>query len=80
MTRKVVRKLVGSTEPKSALPGTIRGDFCHVSYGQADITGKIVFNIVHASGDAKDAAVEVPLWFSDNELVEYKTVHEYHVF
>lgn len=77
---EVVRKLVGSTEPKSALPGTIRGDFCHVSYGQADVTGKIVYNIVHASGDAKDAAMEVPLWFSDSELVEYKTVHEYHVF
>ena len=30
-----VRKMVGSTEPKSALPGTIRGDYAHVSYGAA---------------------------------------------
>jgi nucleoside-diphosphate kinase len=29
-----VRKMVGSTEPKSALPGTIRGDYAHVSYGR----------------------------------------------
>ena len=27
-----VRKIVGGTEPKSAPPGTIRGDFCHVSF------------------------------------------------
>src|SRR6266568_4934992 len=29
----LVRKLVGSTEPKSAAPGTIRGDYSHMSYG-----------------------------------------------
>src|SRR5438128_632126 len=28
----LVRKLVGNTEPKSALPGTIRGDYSHMSY------------------------------------------------
>src|SRR4051812_13039663 len=26
----VVRKMVGGTEPKSALPGTIRGDYSHI--------------------------------------------------
>jgi len=31
-----VRKIVGPTEPKSALPGTIRGDYAHVSYAYAD--------------------------------------------
>lgn len=77
---EVVRKMVGSTEPKAALPGTIRGDYSHVSYGHADAMEKVVYNIVHASGDAKDAAYEVPLWFSDSELVSYKTVHEHHVF
>ena len=29
----LVRKMVGSTEPKSALPGTIRGDYAHMSFG-----------------------------------------------
>jgi len=33
---ETVRKMVGSTEPKSALPGTIRGDYAHVSYAQAN--------------------------------------------
>jgi len=28
---QVVRKMVGSTEPGKALPGTIRGDFAHLS-------------------------------------------------
>src|SRR5690349_19119815 len=27
-----VRKMVGTTEPKAAAPGTIRGDFSHVSF------------------------------------------------
>ncbi|MEK6816480.1 MAG: nucleoside-diphosphate kinase, partial [Nanoarchaeota archaeon] len=33
---ELVRKLVGATEPKSALPGTIRGDYAHISYSHAD--------------------------------------------
>lgn len=33
---EIVRKMVGSTEPKSASPGTIRGDYAHVSYSHAD--------------------------------------------
>ncbi len=32
----LVRKMVGGTEPKSALPGTIRGDFSHMSFEYAD--------------------------------------------
>ena len=74
-----VRKMVGSTEPKSALPGTIRGDFAHVSYGQADKHDRAVANLIHASGDKKDAAVEVPLWFSAKETHTYKTVHDYYI-
>src|SRR5262245_15942519 len=31
-----VRKMVGTTEPKSALPGTIRGDYAHVSFAHAN--------------------------------------------
>src|SRR6185369_17123517 len=33
---EIVRKMVGTTEPKSALPGTIRGDYSHVSFKYAD--------------------------------------------
>lgn len=31
-----VRKIVGVTEPKAAAPGTIRGDYAHISFGYAD--------------------------------------------
>lgn len=76
---EVVRKMIGSTEPKAALPGTIRGDYGHMSYAHADAKQIAVKNIIHASGDQKDAAYEVPLWFSNGELHSYKTVHEPHV-
>lgn len=74
-----VRKMVGATEPKSALPGTIRGDFAHVSYQYADAKDKVVKNLIHASSDEKDAEHEVKLWFNDKELHKYKTVHEIHI-
>ena len=72
---EAVRKIVGGTEPKTAQPGTIRGDFTHVSYKYADETGKAVKNIVHASADEKDAEHEIRLWFSDSEIYEYKQSH-----
>jgi len=73
-----VRKMVGATEPKAAAPGTIRGDFAHISYAHADEKNKVVENLIHASSDAADAEREVWLWFNQDELCEYKTVHEAH--
>jgi nucleoside-diphosphate kinase len=73
---ETVRKMVGATEPKSALPGTIRGDYAHVSYGQANESGKSVSNIIHASADSDEAEKEVAHWFSDSELHGYEAVHE----
>lgn len=77
---EIVRKIVGSTEPKSSLPGTIRGDFAHHSYQYTDRVGKSMKNLIHASGNLEDAKREVSLWFKDEELHTYKTVHEIHVF
>jgi nucleoside-diphosphate kinase len=71
-----VRKMVGPTEPKSAQPGTIRGDYAHVSYGQASSAGTGVPNIIHASADSKEAKQEIAHWFSDSELHSYSTVYE----
>jgi nucleoside-diphosphate kinase len=73
---ETVRKMVGATEPKSALPGTIRGDFAHVSYNQANQSGKSVSNVVHASADTKEAAKEIDHWFANSELYDYEAVHE----
>lgn len=71
----LVRKMVGATEPKAALPGTIRGDYAHMSYAHAD-THKIgIPNLIHASGDAEEAKLEIAHWFSEADLFDYETVH-----
>jgi nucleoside-diphosphate kinase len=72
----LVRKLVGSTEPKSSAPGTIRGDFSHMSYGYGDAKDIGIPNLIHASGDLSDAEQEIPHWFSDAELYDYSVLHE----
>lgn len=74
-----IRKIVGATEPKSAAPGTIRGDYAHVSYGYADAKKIGIKNLIHASANADDAKKEVALWFTDKELHNYKTVHDVHI-
>jgi len=74
-----VRKIVGPTEPKAAPPGTIRGDFCHVSYAYANEQNKVIKNVVHASGDKNDADIEIPLWFSKEDIHAYTGVHDVHI-
>ena len=71
-----VRKIVGGTEPKSSPPGTIRGDFAHVSFAHADENNLPVKNLIHASSDKKDAEHEVSLWFNEKELHSYKTIQD----
>lgn len=71
-----VRKMVGATEPKSAQPGTIRGDYAHVNYGAPSKVGKGVANIVHASAEPDEAVKEIAHWFTEAELYDYQTVHE----
>lgn len=73
---EVVRKLVGTTEPKSALPGTIRGDYSHISFGYADAHGKGIPNLIHASGNAEEAEQEINHWFSDDEVYDYEVLNE----
>jgi nucleoside-diphosphate kinase len=75
---ETVRKIVGPTEPKSALPGTIRGDYAHHSYSYADKKGISIKNLIHASGNKSDAEYEINLWFTKKEIHNYKTVHEVH--
>lgn len=72
----LVRKLVGTTEPKSAAPGTIRGDYSHMSYGYADGEGKGIPNLLHASGDVEEATKEIAHWFQPEELYDYEATHE----
>ena len=71
-----VRKMVGPTEPKSAAPGTIRGDYAHISYGYVDSNSDAdLYNLIHASADADEAAQEVPLWFTAEEIHDHTPIH-----
>ena len=72
----LVRKMVGTTEPKSAMPGTVRGDYAHMGFAHADQNDIGIPNLIHASGDPAEAKVEITHWFSENEIFEYETVHE----
>lgn len=69
---ETVRKMVGETEPKKAAPGTIRGDFAHVSFEYANSKNVGVFNLIHASASPEEAEVEINVWFKQEELVSHK--------
>lgn len=75
---ELVRKMVGSTEPKSAQPGTIRGDYSHVSFKYADAKKAGIYNLVHASGSVEEAKQEVAVWFSEDELLDHKPGYTKH--
>ena len=73
---ELVRKLVGGTEPKTALPGTIRGDYSHMSFGYADEHNVGIPNLIHASGSIEEAKQEISHWFSDFEIYDYTSPRE----
>jgi nucleoside-diphosphate kinase len=74
----LVRKMVGDTEPKSAAPGTIRGDYSHLSYNHVnEKSNSGLPNIIHASAEPAEAEAEIKHWFSDKELHRYRTAHEH---
>ena len=52
------RTLIGATNPITAAPGTIRGDY-GVTIGR---------NLIHGSDAIETAQSEIALWFSDEEL------------
>lgn len=52
-TYKVVRNLMGATNPKDAAPGTIRGDLA-IDMGE---------NLIHGSDSPESAEQEISLWF-----------------
>lgn len=62
----VARTLMGATNPKTAAPGTLRGDF------GLDIG----LNIVHGSDGPESAQREVSLFFSPQELAPYDRASE----
>ena len=54
-TWRIVRTLMGATNPVDALPGTIRGD----------LATEVTENLVHGSDGAESAEREIALFFPD---------------
>ncbi len=75
---EIVRKMAGTTEPKAAAPGTIRGDFSHVSFKHADSKKMGVYNLVHASGSPEEALAEIAVWFAPEELHDHRPGYTRH--
>lgn len=56
------RKIIGATNPLSAEPGTIRGDY-GVTIGR---------NLIHGSDAIETAQKEIALWFKEEELASWQ--------
>ncbi|MBM7692645.1 nucleoside-diphosphate kinase [Peribacillus deserti] len=62
------RHMMGATNPRDAVTGTIRGDF-GVTVGK---------NVIHGSDSTVSAEREIALFFKENELVDYsKLINEW---
>ncbi|HEY68918.1 MAG: nucleoside-diphosphate kinase [Chloroflexi bacterium] len=59
---EIVRRTMGATNPAEAAPGTIRADF-GLEIGR---------NLVHGSDGPETAAFEVPLFFTEDEILSYE--------
>ena len=72
----VVKKLVGATEPATSDVGTIRGDLTLDSYDLAGTDERAVRNLIHCSDKVEEAQREIEIWFSDQEIINYRLVSE----
>lgn len=61
---QLIRKMIGATNPFDADPGSIRGLY-------AVNTSR---NCVHASDSPESAQREIPVFFSENEILEYSSL------
>lgn len=72
----IVKKIVGATEPLSSDGGTIRGDYTLDSYELANLDNRAIRNLIHCSDPVADAVREIPLWFTEEEIMKYRLVAE----
>ncbi len=72
----VVKKLVGETEPATSDVGTIRGDFTIDSFPLANVDDRAVRNLVHCSDNLADATREIGIWFTADEMINYRLIPE----
>jgi len=72
----IVKKIVGGTEPTTSDVGTIRGDLTVDSYALSSIDNRAVRNLVHCSDSPEEADREIPIWFGENEILNYRLVQD----
>ncbi len=80
---KKVRAICGSTMPRDALPGTIRGDFSSVSAAIANVQKTAVYNLVHASDnehDPDEPEKEIAYWFHSEDIIDYILIEDHCMF
>jgi nucleoside-diphosphate kinase len=65
-----VRVIVGATNPREALAGTIRGDYS-IGVGR---------NLVHASDSKETGEMEVARFFNKHEIFEYEKSEYLHLY
>lgn len=71
-----IRDHVGKTFSTISPAGTIRGDYGLDSAYSGMSRKRTSYNMIHASGSTEEAKEEIALWFSDDEILEYRRVHE----
>ena len=76
---EVVRKIRGHTLPLKAQPGTITGDYSFDSSSLANNDMRPIRNLVHASGNKEEAEFEISLWFTSEEIFDYRTIRQNHM-
>jgi len=68
---QIGRKILGSTMPLNAAPGTIRGDFGFDCPEDANTEQRGLRNIAHASDSPAEAEREIAHWFREQKPVWY---------
>jgi nucleoside-diphosphate kinase len=58
-----VRQLLGATDPRTAPPGSIRGDFGCDTIADADAENRATMNLIHAADSEASVQHEARLWF-----------------
>ncbi len=71
-----VRRMIGFTIPSRAEPGTIRGDYAIDSNTISSLEKRSTKNLIHASGNAEEAAQEIAYWFDESEIISYTRADE----
>jgi len=60
----IIRNSMGATNPAESAPGTIRGD----------LAINIKHNLIHGSDSLENAAKEIGIFFSSEEIIDYSRV------